>query len=190
MHMYPLANVTRPHSMHAIDVAFGYRSTDRMAWQAYTLVWLWQWDLQGWPDRLQCHFRRSIVARVPLAHPSPQPKCISIGSSILVGLMVVTQQIHRPRYICSNRPHLDMRCSLISTIHTHTHTQPFNSPSSGTTRVSRYQKKPLSTHTREEKKDSHRQQGPLCGRSSLLQWGLLDQIKPASTKVGWLIGSN
>jgi len=40
MHMYPLANVTRPHSMHTIDVAFGYRSTDRMAWQAYTLVWL------------------------------------------------------------------------------------------------------------------------------------------------------
>jgi len=32
---------------------------------------------------------------------------ISIGSSVSAGLMVVTdRQTHRPRYMCSNRPHL------------------------------------------------------------------------------------
>ena len=47
-----------------------------------------------------------------------------------------------------------------------THTQPFNSPLSGTTWVSRYQKKHSSTHTHEEdKKDSSQ------------RW-LLDPIKP------------
>ena len=38
-------------------------------------------------------------------------------------------------------------CPLLSHSHLHTHTQPFNGPMSGTTRVGRYQKKHLSTHT-------------------------------------------
>jgi len=40
---------------------------------------------------------------------------------------------------------------------THTHTQPFNSPLSGTTRVSQCQKKPSPIHTGEEEEEGFAQ---------------------------------
>jgi len=71
-------------------------------------------------------------------------------------------------------------CGISSSQSLDTHTHTFNSPVSGIIRASWYQKKHSPTHTHEEKKDSHRQQGPrypLYGAFS--QWGLLDPIKPA-----------
>jgi len=44
---------------------------------------------------------------------------------------------------------------MLNIIHTHTH--PFNSPLSGTTQVSRYQKKPHPLTLMRKKKDLHRQ---------------------------------
>ena len=66
-----------------------------------------------------------------------------------------------------------------------THTQQFNVPLSGTTRVSRYQKKHSPTHTHEEEEERFAQitksmaveVHPLYG--ALSQRGLLDAIKPA-----------
>ena len=54
------------------------------------------------------------------ANVQSDPNCISIGSAVLAQLMAVSnRQTHRPRYICSNRPHLyivRMRCGLIGLI--------------------------------------------------------------------------
>jgi len=44
---------------------------------------------------------------VSWAHPSPQPKRLSIGSSVFAELMIVSDiETDRPRNVCSNRPHL------------------------------------------------------------------------------------
>jgi len=55
------------------------------------------------------------------------------------------------------------------------HTQPFNSPLSGTTWVSQYQKKHSPTHTCEKKKKDLAQ----TTRFALSQQGWLNPIKPA-----------
>ena len=73
----------------------------------------------------------------------------------------------------SNRPYMPF-----------SHTQPFNSPLSGTTWVSRYQKKRSPTHPCEEEEGFAQ-----TTRSALNQRGLLDPIKPAcnqSRPDGWL----
>ena len=62
------------------------------------------------------------------------------------------------------------------------HTQPFNSPFSGTIRVSQYQKKHLPTHTYEEEEGFAQ-----TTRSALSQWRLLGQH---TTKVGRMADSN
>jgi len=55
------------------------------------------------------------------------------------------------------------------------HTRPYSSPLSGTTRVSRYQKKHSPTHSREEEEEAFAQ----TIRSALSQRVLLDPMKPA-----------
>jgi len=73
-------------------------------------------------------------------------------------------------------------CNITKLTHTHTHTQPFNGPLSGTTRVSRYQKKPSPTHTNEEEEGFAQTTRSIAGSSSLFgalsQQGL-DPVKPA-----------
>jgi len=60
------------------------------------------------------------------------------------------------------------------------HTQPFNGPLSGTTRVSRYQKKHSPTHAYEEEEEGFTQ----TTSPALSQRGLLDPIKPAYNQSG------
>ena len=60
------------------------------------------------------------------------------------------------------------------------HTQPFNGPLSGTTRVSRYQKKHSPTHAYEEEEEGFAQ----TTSPALSQRGLLDPIKPAYNQSG------
>jgi len=48
-----------------------------------------------------------------LAHPSPHPSGISIGSGILARLTFVTnRQADRPRYSGNNRPHISLRIAM------------------------------------------------------------------------------
>jgi len=75
--------------------------------------------------------------------------------------------VHSNTSQCSDATFID------NLINTHTHT-PFNGPSSGTTRVSWYQKKNSPAHTKEEKEEFSQ-----TTRSALSQRGLLDPIKPA-----------
>ena len=66
-------------------------------------------------------------------------------------------------------------------MHYITHTQLFNGPLSGTTRVNRYWQKHLPTDTHEEDEEGFR----LTTTSALSQWGLLESIKPAYNQ-SWL----
>jgi len=65
----------------------------------------------------------------------------------------ITVEEFNEKYMAARKVRI-VNCCEFNVSHTHTHTQPFNGPFSGTTRVGQYQKKHSPTHTRPDRRTS------------------------------------